>query len=134
MYLKLQGQLEFVMKETHEPNEKMQLMMEQLALNKQARFGRCLEMMTNAGQICFKEVKSIRSVKSARRKEEHISGLPVNRTDHYLTVKQLTQEFGENSWKQLPNAVMKHYRFIPAKVEVDEHHIGVYSGKKTTVW
>lgn len=25
---------------------------------------------------------------------------------------------------------MKHYRFVPAKVEVDEHHIGVYSGKK----
>lgn len=25
---------------------------------------------------------------------------------------------------------MKHYRFVPAKVEVDEHHIGVYLDKK----
>lgn len=76
------------------------------------------------------EVKPIRGVKPARRKEEHISSLSVNRIEHYLTVEQLIQEFGENGWKQLPDAVMKHYRFIPAKVETDEHHIRVYSGKK----
>lgn len=40
MYLNLQEQLESLTKETHELNEKMQLMMEQLILNKQARFGR----------------------------------------------------------------------------------------------
>lgn len=131
-------------------------MMEQLILNKQARFGRSSEKMTDAGQICFKEVdgnilffneaeaisnmavpepedlevKPTRGVKPAGRKEGRISGLPVNRIDHYLSAEQLTQEFGENGWKQLPDAVMKHYRFVPAKVEVDEHHIGVYSGKK----
>lgn len=38
MYLNLQEQLESLTKETHELNEKMQLMMEQLILNKQARF------------------------------------------------------------------------------------------------
>lgn len=156
MYLNLQEQLESLTKETHELNEKMQLMMEQLILNKQARFGRSSEKMTDAGQICFKEVdgnilffneaeaissmaipepedlevKPTRGVKLAGRKERHISGLPVNRIDHYLSVGQLTLEFGENGWKQLPDAVIKHYRFVPAKVEVDEHHIGVYSGKK----
>ncbi len=156
MYLNLQEQLESLTKETHELNEKMQLMMEQLILNKQARFGRSSEKMTDAGQICFKEVdgnilffneaeaisnmavpepedlevKPTRGVKPAGRKEGRISGLPVNRIDHYLSAEQLTQEFGENGWKQLPDAVMKHYRFVPAKVEVDEHHIGVYSGKK----
>ncbi|MCB7067213.1 transposase, partial [Enterocloster citroniae] len=56
MYLSLQEQLESLTKETHELNEKMQLMMEQLILNKQARFGRSSEKMTDAGQICFKEV------------------------------------------------------------------------------
>ena len=112
--------------------------------------------MTDAGQICFKEVdgnilffneaeaisnmaipeledlevKPTRGVKPAGRKEGHISGLPVNRIDHYLSAGQLTLEFGEEGWKQLPDAVMKHYRFVPAKVEVDEHHIGVYASKK----
>ena len=156
MYLNLQEQLESLTKETHELNEKMQLMMEQLILNKQARFGRSSEKMTDAGQICFKEVdgnilffneaeaisnmaipeledlevKPTRGVKPAGRKEGHISGLPVNRIDHYLSAGQLTLEFGEKGWKQLPDAVMKHYRFVPAKVEVDEHHIGVYASKK----
>lgn len=156
MYLSLQEQLESLTKETHELNEKMQLMMEQLILNKQARFGRSSEKMTDAGQICFKEVdgnilffneaeaisnmaipeledlevKPTRGVKPAGRKEGHISGLPVNRIDHYLSAGQLTLEFGEKGWKQLPDAVMKHYRFVPAKVEVDEHHIGVYASKK----
>ena len=156
MYLNLQEQLESLTKETHELNEKMQLMMEQLILNKQARFGRSSEKMTDAGQICFKEVdgnilffneaeaisnmaipeledlevKPTRGVKPAGRKEGHISGLPVNRIDHYLSAGQLTLEFGEEGWKQLPDAVMKHYRFVPAKVEVDEHHIGVYASKK----
>lgn len=156
MYLNLQEQLESLTKETHELNEKMQLMMEQLILNKHARFGRSSEKMTDAGQICFKEVdgnilffneaeaisnmaipeledlevKPTRGVKPAGRKEGHISGLPVNRIDHYLSAGQLTLEFGEEGWKQLPDAVMKHYRFVPAKVEVDEHHIGVYASKK----
>ena len=43
MYLNLQEQLESLTKETHELNEKMQLMIEQLILNKQARFGRSSE-------------------------------------------------------------------------------------------
>ena len=38
-------------------------------------------------------------------------------------------EFGENGWKQLPDAISKRYRFIPAKVEIDEHHVGVYASK-----
>ena len=47
-----------------------------------------------------------------------------------MSEKDLIAEFGENGWKQLPDAVSKLYRFILAKVEVDEHHIGVYAGKK----
>ena len=106
MCLNLQEQLESLTKETHELNEKMQLI-----LNKQARFGRSSEKMTDAGQICFKEVdgnilffneaeaisnmaipepedlevKPTRGVKPAGRKEGHIPGLPVNRIDHYLS-------------------------------------------------
>ena len=46
-----------------------------------------------------------------------------------MTEEELTAEFGENGWKQLPDAITRRYRFIPAKVEVDEHHVGVYASK-----
>ena len=48
---------------------------------------------------------------------------------NYMTTEELTAEFGENGWKQLPDTISKRYRFVPAKVEVDEHHIGVYASK-----
>ena len=38
-------------------------------------------------------------------------------------------EFGANGWKQLPDAISKKYHFVPARVEVEEHHIGVYASK-----
>ena len=33
-------------------------------------------------------------------------------------------------WKQLPDTISKKYHFVPAKVEIEEHHIGVYASKK----
>ncbi len=39
--------------------------------------------------------------------------------------------FGEGGWKQLPDEVYCRYGFIPAKVEVEEHHVKVYVGKNT---
>ena len=33
--------------------------------------------------------------------------------------------------KQLPDEVYRRYGFTPAKVEVEEHHVKVYAGKKT---
>ena len=59
-----------------------------------------------------------------------MSGLPVNRVNHYMTEEELIAEFGENGWKQLPDAISKRYKFIPAKVIVTEHHVGVYASKK----
>ncbi len=38
-------------------------------------------------------------------------------------------EFGARGWKQLPDAISRKYHFVPAKVEVEEHHIGVYASK-----
>ena len=37
-----------------------------------------------------------------------------------MTEEELTAEFGENGWKQLPDAVSRWYKFVPAKVEVEE--------------
>lgn len=62
----------------------------------------------------------------------------LNQKEHLQTLtaevasleEELTAEFGKNGWKQLPDAISRRYRFVPAKVEVEEHHIGVYASKK----
>ena len=58
-----------------------------------------------------------------------LSGLPFRRLDHYLSEEELEAEFGVKGWKQLPDAISRKYHFVPAKVEVEEHHIGVYASK-----
>ena len=148
-----QEQVETLTKEVHALNEKMQLMMEQLILANKNRFGRSSEKMTDATQISFMEVdgniiffneaeavcdleapepESLEFKKPRRKgkKEADLSSLPTVRVDHYMTEEQLTAEFGENGWKQLPDAISRRYKFEPAKVEVEEHHIGVYASKK----
>ena len=75
------------------------------------------------------ELKSPKQPKHKGKKELDLSGLTVRRMDHYLSEEELEKEFGVNGWKQLPDAISKKYRFIPAKVEVEEHHIGVYASK-----
>ena len=50
MFLNMQDQLEMLTKETHALNEKMQLMMEQLVLSKNNRFGRSSERIQDTYQ------------------------------------------------------------------------------------
>ena len=56
LLLQQQEQLEAITKELHASNEKMQLLMEQVILGKQNRFGRSSEKMEGTSQICFREV------------------------------------------------------------------------------
>ena len=156
MFLNQQEQLETLTAEVRSLNEKMQLMMEQMVLANRNRFGRSSEKMEDASQISFMEVDgtivffneaeavcnldapepeqlevpTLHPVKKKGKKEQDMSGLPIERVDHYMTEEELTAEFGKNGWKQLPDAISRRYRFVPAKVEVEEHHIGVYSDKK----
>ena len=155
LFLGLQDQIEELTKQTQALNDKMQLMMEQIVLSNKSRFGRSSEKMTDPGQIRFMEVEGktvffneaeavcdltapepddleIRASKKKKptgKKNEDLSGIPVQRIDHYMTEGELTAEFGEKGWKQLPDAISRCYRFVPAKVEVEEHHIGVYASK-----
>lgn len=155
LLLQQQEQLEALTKELHASNEKMQLLMEQVILGKQNRFGRSSEKLEDAAQISFCEVdgtivffneaeavcdlsvsepedlelKSPKQPKRKGKKEADLSALPVKRIDHYLSETELEEEFGENGWKQLPDAISRKYHFVPAKVEVEEHHIGVYASK-----
>lgn len=156
MFLKQQEQLETLTTEVRSLNERMQLMMEQLVLANRKRFGRSSEKMEDASQISFMEVNGTiiffneaeavydpeapepeqleepvpHSVKKKGKKDQNLSVLPTERIDHYMTEEELVAEFGKNGWKQLPDAISRRYRFVPAKVEVEEHHIGVYSDKK----
>lgn len=155
LLLQQQEQLEAITKELHASNEKMQILMEQVILGKQNRFGRSSEKMEDNSQICFREVdgtivffneaeavydlnaaepedlemKSPKQPKRKGKKETDLSGLPVRRIDHYLSEEELEAEFGASGWKQLPDAISRKYHFVPAKVEVEEHHIGVYASK-----
>ena len=155
LLLQQQEQLNALTKELHTSNEKMQLLMEQVILGKQNRFGRSSEKMEDTSQICFCEVdgtivffneaeavcdlnaaepddlelKSPKQPKRKGKKEAALSGLPVRRIDHYLSEEELEAEFGVRGWKQLPDAISRKYHFVPAKAEVEEHHIGVYASK-----
>ena len=155
MFLNQQEQLEILTTQVRSLNEKMQLMMEQLVLSNRNRFGRSSEKLEDVQQISFMEVdgnivffneaeavcnldapepedleaRPAKQGKQKGKKEHDMSGLKTNRIDHYMTEDQLKAEFGENGWKQLPDAVSRKYRFVPASVEVDEHHIGVYASK-----
>ena len=155
LFLGLQDQMEGLTRQTQALNDKMQLMMEPLVLSKKSRFGRSSEKMAGPGQIRFMEVdgeivlfneaeavcgldapepdslepQQPKKKKQAGKREADLAGLPVRRIDHYLSEKELAAEFGEKGWKQLPDAISRCYRFVPAKVEVEEHHVGVYSSK-----
>ena len=150
LLLQQQEQLNALTKELHASNEKMQLLMEQVILGKQTRFGRSSEKMEDSSQVdgtivFFNEAEAACDLNAAEpedlelkpskqpkrkgKKEADISDLPVRRIDHYLSDEELEAEFGVKGWKQLPDAISKKYHFIPAKVEVEEHHIGVYASK-----
>ena len=155
LLLQQQEQLNALTKELHASNEKMQLLMEQVILGKQNRFGRSSEKMEDTSQICFREVdgtivffneaeavcdlnaaepddlelKPPKQPKRKGKKESDLSGLTVRRIDHYLSEEELEIEFGARGWKQLLDAISQKYHFVPAKVEVEEHHIGVYASK-----
>ena len=155
LLLQLQDQNDKLSGEIQELNKKMEVLIEQITLANKNRFGRSSEKMTDTSQICFMEVdgtivffneaeavsdldaeepdtlenKPARTAKVVGKKDADIKDLPVNIINHYLTDEELVAEFGENGWKQLPDAISKRYRFIPAKVEIDEHHVGVYASK-----
>ena len=125
LLLQQQEQLEAITKELHASNEKMQLLMEQVILGKQNRFGRSSEKMEDTSQICFCEVdgtivffneaeavcdlnaaepedlelKPSKQAKRRGKKEADLSGLPVRRIDYYLSEEELEAEFGAKGWK-----------------------------------
>lgn len=152
LFLAMQEESEKQTRKLNEMDTKLQRIMEQLVLSKQERFGRSSEKMEDYAQIYFMEADGKisffneaeavcdldasdeeetppRRKKTIGKKQRDMSGLPVNRIDHYLSGEELEAEFGKNGWKQLPDEISRRYRFVPAKVEAEEHHVGVYASK-----
>ena len=140
--------------EVKKANDTVQKILEQLVLQKDHRFGKSSEKMTDCSQISFMEVdgkivffneaeavsdmdeeeaeaeeKVIRKAKVKGKREKDFEGLPVNIVPHYLSADELDKRFGKNGWKQLPDEVTRKYHFQPAEISVDEHHIGQYVSK-----
>lgn len=154
LFLAMQEENEKQTKKLEEMDQKLQLIMEQVVLSKQKRFGRSSEKMEDATQIYFVEIdgkiaffneaEAVADLepseegepvpehkkKTSGKKDLAMSFLPKERIDHYMSEGQLTAEFGQNGWKQLPDEVSRRYRFVPASVSVEEHHVGVYASKK----
>ena len=150
LFLSQQEQLENI-------DHTLQLVLEQMADLKRHRFGRSSEKHETEDQISFMEVdgkivffneaevvaaegntqeepESVsrrKPKKKQGKREEDLDGLPVVVVEHSLTDEELADKFGKDSWKQLPDEVYRRYSFTPAKIEVEEHHVKVYAGKKT---
>ena len=150
LFLSQQEQLENI-------DHTLQLVLEQMADLKRHRFGRSTEKHETEDQISFMEVdgkivffneaeavaaeentqeepESVsrrKPKKKQGKREEDLEGLPVVVAEHSMTDEELADKFGKDGWKQLPDEIYRRYSFTPAKVEVEEHHVKVYAGKKT---
>ncbi|MGL5637391.1 MAG: hypothetical protein ACRDD0_10955, partial [Bacteroidales bacterium] len=142
-------------KQLNELNQKMDLLIEQMAISKQQRFGRSTEKIDWEGQfqMLFNEAEVIivdkyvieppleevcveledaetttkRKPKQKGKRDADLKGLPVKVIEHALSEEELHQTFGA-SWRRLPDEVYKRLAFQPATFEVEEHHVAVYCG------
>ena len=135
-------------------DKKLQLLLEQVAVLNNHRFGKSSEKLDVDNQICFMEVdgdiiffneaeavaslteydeeeptKAV-SKKTKGKRLSDIQNLPVIPVNHMMTEEELIAEFGEDGWYQLEDEVFNRYRFTPMKVEIEAHHVGVYKSKK----
>lgn len=135
-------------------DHKLQLVLEQIAVMNNQRFGKSSEKLDTDHQIAFlesdgqivffNEVEAIASMteydeeepakprqkKVKGKRAQDIKDLPVVPVNHMMSEEELITEFGEDGWYQLEDEIYNRYKFTPAKVEIEEHHVGVYKSKK----
>lgn len=136
-----------------EMNGKLDRMAEQLAVARNHRYGRKSEKLDVIdGQLCFNfnEAEAlleniyvvepveedviptvVKHKKKKGKRKEALSRLPVETISHTLSEEELTDIFGTDGWKQLPDETYMRVKVEPARYTVEEHHICVYAGKTT---
>lgn len=148
LFLAQQEQLESI-------DRTLQLVLEQVADLKRHRFGRSSEKLDTSSQISFMEVDGKivffneaeavaaeadaeeresphkRPSKKKGKREQDLKDIPVVSVEHTMTEEELREVFAAESWKRLPDEVYSRYKFTPAKIEVEEHHVAVYAGKSS---
>lgn len=134
-----------------ELNAKLDLIMEQLNVAKQHRFGRSSEQqviedqleldsflneaeaLLIGNQLTFEPVieevvmTSSKGKKVKGKRDADLKGLPVEDVYHTISDEDLHKLFGAK-WKQLPDEDYKRLEIIPATFKVIHHHVSVYAG------
>ena len=150
--LSMQSGFEALQKSYENLDHTMQLMLEQLSDANRRRFGRSSERLEVNGQLSFDELGAEYAVfneaevlfdlddeeetkprgrKKKGKREEDLKELPVKPIFHSMSEEELKDFFGDEEYKQLPDEIQKRYVYKPAEVYVEEHHVEVYSGKKS---
>lgn len=138
--LSLQGNITQMM-------ENQELILEQVAILRQQRFGRHSEKMdVIGGQISlffnepeaeaspqavepeFEEVAVRRKKRAKGKRGEDLKEPPVTVVLHEMSEDELAAVFPDGKYKRLPDEVYKRLEFHPASFEVKEHHVAVYAG------
>ena len=73
----------------------------------------------------------VKRKKTRGKRKEDLSRLPVETISHTLSEEELTDIFGPDGWKQLPDETYMRVKVEPARYTVEEHHVCVYAGKTT---
>ena len=153
LFLNQQEKLKLLRAEMELLNKNMNLLLEQLKVSNQARFGNSSEKISveipEQLQLCFNEAevtidtageileptfeqvvsKHTRRVKPHGKRDADLEGLPIRVEEHLLSEEKLQELFG-GSYRRLPDEVYKKLDFHPASFEVIEHHVAVYCGNK----
>ena len=130
--------------------ENQELIMEQISLLRQQRFGRHSEKMDVIdGQISLffnepeadaaqpgsgaqepelEEVVIRRKKRKKGKREDDLKDIPVTVVEHTMSEDELEAAFPDGKYKRLPDEVYKRLEFHPASFEVKEHHVAVYAG------
>lgn len=75
------------------------------------------------------QVLPAKKKKASGKREADLKNLPVESIPHKLTTEELTEIFGQDGWKELPDEIYRRVRVKPAEYWVEEHHVGVYASK-----
>ena len=143
LFLSMQDQLEAL-------NKNMELLIEQVAMSNQRRFGRSSEQQIS-GQLTlsdyFNEIEAIMEnkyiiepefedvieEKKIRKKTKGKRDEDLKNLDKVVIPLEIPEEklneIFPNGYKRLPDEVYKRLKFIPETFEVQEYHVGVYADK-----